>query len=87
MNLEKLFGETVFEEIICLDTGADKDAALEPYRDSGLYFIEDKIQNAETAEMMGIRGILVEHGHNMDYSGPIPMMKNWKQIYDFILGQ
>ena len=87
MNLEKLFGDSVFEEIVCLDTGADKDGALEPYRDSGLYFIEDKIQNAETAEMMGIRGILVEHGHNMDYSGPIPMMKNWKQIYDFILGQ
>jgi FMN phosphatase YigB (HAD superfamily) len=87
MNLEKLFGDTVFEEIVCLDTGADKDEALEKYRGSGLLFIEDKIDNAETAERMGIRGILVEHGHNIDYAGPIPMMKNWKEIYHFILGQ
>jgi FMN phosphatase YigB (HAD superfamily) len=87
MNLEKLFGDTVFEEIVCLDTGADKDEALEKYRGSGLWFIEDKIQNAETAERMGIKGILVEHGHNMTYDGPIPMVKNWKEIYKLILGQ
>ena len=86
MNLEKLFGETVFEEIICLDTGADKDEALEPYRDSGLWFIEDKITNAETAERMGIRGIIMEHGHNLHYTGPIPMVKNWKEIYNIMVG-
>jgi hypothetical protein len=37
MNLEKLFGETAFEELVCLGTGAEKDEALEQYRDSGLY--------------------------------------------------
>ena len=87
MNLEKLFGETVFQEILCLDTGADKDEALEKYRDSGYYFIEDKIQNAETAERMGVRGILVEHGHNMDYNGNIPLVKNWREIYEIITGK
>jgi FMN phosphatase YigB (HAD superfamily) len=87
MNLEKLFGETVFEEIICLDTGADKDGALEPYRDSDSYWIEDKIDNAETGRRLGLRSILVEHGHNMDYSGDIPLVKNWREIYELITGK
>ena len=43
MNLEKLFGKTAFEELVCLGTGADKDEALAPYKDSGLYWIEDKL--------------------------------------------
>jgi hypothetical protein len=87
MNLEKLFGETVFEEIVCLDTGADKDGALERYRDSGYYWIEDKIDNAEVGKSIGLRSILVEHGHNMSYDGDIPLVKNWREIYEIITGQ
>ena len=87
MNLEKLFGETVFEQIICLDTGADKDEALAPYRDSESFWIEDKITNAEVGKSLGLRSILVEHGHNMDYIGDIPLAKNWREIYSIITGQ
>jgi FMN phosphatase YigB (HAD superfamily) len=86
MNLEKLFGETVFEEIICLDTGADKDEALLPYKDSECYWIEDKIDNAVTGKNLGLTSIIMEHGHNMDYDGSIPVVKNWKEIYDMITG-
>lgn len=84
MNLEKLFGSTVFDDIVCLDTGADKDAALEPYSGSGWWWIEDKIQNAEVGAKLGLNPILVEHGHNMDYLGPIPLVKDWSQIYRII---
>jgi FMN phosphatase YigB (HAD superfamily) len=87
MNLEKLFGETVFEEIICLDTGADKDEALLPYKDSECWWVEDKITNAEVGKNLGLRSILVEHGHNMEYSGDIPLVKNWREIYELITGQ
>lgn len=86
MNLEKLFGSTVFDDIVCLDTGADKDAALEPYRGSGYWWIEDKIQNAEVGAALGLKSIIVEHGHNMDYPGPIPLVKNWAEIYRLITG-
>jgi hypothetical protein len=86
MNLEKLFGDTVFEEIVCLDTGADKDQALEKYRGSGLTWVEDKIDNAEVGKALGLNSIIVEHGHNMDYAGDIPVVKNWKQIYEMIVG-
>ena len=86
MNLEKLFGETVFEEIVCLGTGADKDEALEPYRDTGYYWLEDKWENAEVGKSMGLQSILVEHGHNMNHRGDIPIVKDWKAIYNIIVG-
>jgi FMN phosphatase YigB (HAD superfamily) len=87
MNLEKLFGKAVFEELVCLDTGAAKEAALAPYKDSGLYWIEDNISNAEAGHQAGLKCILVEHGHNMDYENPvIPRVLNWREIYCMITG-
>ena len=83
-NLSKLFGDTAFEKVVCLDTGVDKDDALEPYRDSGCWRIEDKMKNVDTGEKMGLRAILMEHGHNMDYPGPALVAKNWNDIYNFI---
>ncbi len=26
----------------------------------------------------------MEHGHNMDYTGDIPLVKNWKEIYKLV---
>lgn len=87
MNLRKLFGETAFEKFIFLDTGADKDEALEPYRGSGLWWIEDKIVNCQVGQELGLKSLLVEHGHNMAFEDPeIPRVKNWKEIYERIVG-
>ena len=86
MNIRKLFGEYAFEKFIFLDTGADKDDALEPYRDTGYYWVEDKIVNAEVGYELGLKSLLMEHGHSLDYDNPnIPKVKNWKQIYDIIV--
>lgn len=85
MNLRKLFGNAI-ETVICLDTGADKDEALAPYKDSGLWWIEDKPQNADVGHSLGLRSILVEHGHNMHHTCTYDVAKNWKQIYDIIVG-
>lgn len=85
MNLKKLFGETAFEKFVFLDTGADKDDALEPYRDSGLWWIEDKIVNCEVGASLGLKSLLMEHGHSLDYTNTeIPKVKNWKEIYNLI---
>ena len=87
MNLNKLFGDTVFEKVICLDTGADKDEALAPYKGTGCYWVEDKPENVITGHNLGLQGILVEHGHNMHfYHEGIPVVKNWKEIYSVIVG-
>jgi hypothetical protein len=87
MNLCKLFGKTAFEKFIILETGADKDEALAPYKNKGYYWIEDKITNAVVGHELGLKSLLVEHGHNMDYEHPeIPRVKNWKEIYELIVG-
>lgn len=87
MNLKKLFGETTFEKFVYLDTGEDKDEALEPYRGTGYFWVEDKITNCEVGVNMGLRSILMEHGHNMDYENPkIPRVKNWHEVYNIVLG-
>jgi hypothetical protein len=83
MNLRKLFGDAI-EEVIYLDTGADKDEALEPYRDSGLFWIEDKPKNADVGHELGLKSILVEHGHNMHHDCSYPVVKNWREIYEII---
>jgi FMN phosphatase YigB (HAD superfamily) len=84
MNLSKLFGNTAFEKIVCLETGADKHEALEPYRDSGCWWVEDKPENADLGHQMGLRSILMEHGHNMNHECPYPVVTNWREIYEII---
>lgn len=85
MNLRKLFGKIAFEKFVFLDTGADKDQALEPYRDTGYYWIEDKKINCQVGHKLGLKSILMEHGHNLDFNDPnIPVVKNWKGVYDII---
>lgn len=83
MNLRKIFGDAI-ETIICLDTGADKDEALEPYRNTGMWWIEDKPQNADCGHNLGLSSLLVEHGHNMTHTCNYPVVKNWKEIYEII---
>ena len=85
MNLAKLFGKTAFEKIVCLDTGADKDQALAPYQDTSCWWIEDKPENAEVGHNLGLRSMLMEHGHNMyHYHESIPIVKNWREAFELI---
>jgi len=85
MNLKKLFGDTAFEKVICLATGANKDEALSAYKDTGCWWIEDKYDNAEAGLRIGLRPLLMEHGHNMTYyHADIPLVKNWKEVFERI---
>jgi len=88
MNIHKLFGNTAFERIVCLDTGADKHEALEEYEGTGCFWCEDKPENAEAGYRLGLRPLVLEHGHNMTYYHPgITMIKNWREIYQVVTGQ
>jgi hypothetical protein len=83
MNLQKVFGDAI-ESVICLATGADKDDALMPYKDSGLYWLEDKPENADVGHRLGLRSILIEHGHNMHHQCSYDLVKNWREIFEII---
>ena len=88
MNLAKLFGKTAFERVLCLPTGADKNEALEEYRDTGCWWIEDKPVNAEAGHAVGLRSLVIEHGHNMHYYHEhITLVKNWRDVYEIVTGQ
>ena len=86
-NLELLFGKEMFDDYIILGCGDDKDEALEPYRDTECWWIEDKPKNAELGESLGLNSILVAHPHNKYYDGNIPRYYRWKEIYKHITGE
>ena len=89
MNLNKLFGPTAFPVLECLDTNAPKEDALEKYRDTGYYWIEDKFENAIAGQNVGLNPILIEHGWNMNEVLPDGMKKvtTWKELYNYIVEQ
>lgn len=84
MNIQKVFGELTFEKFVFLDTGADKDDALKKYQNSGLYWVEDKPENADLGHTLGLKSILMYHDHNQHHKCVYPVVKNWKQIYNII---
>lgn len=89
-NLRELFGDTVFERYIYLDTGADKDEVLKQYKDTGCWWVEDKPANAVAGATVGLCSILVDHPHNQDFDDSklnVVRVKNWKEIYDLIIQQ
>ena len=82
---KKMFGKTAFSKVLCLDTGADKTEALKPYTDSGCWWIEDKPENAAVGLVLGLKPLLMEHGHNMDCQHEnITIVRNWKEIYEYL---
>ena len=85
-NLKKLFGD-VFEEIVYLDTGADKDDALyklaKKYR--GCLWVEDKVENARVGANCEFESIVMEHGYNMNDDHPYFVAKDWEDIYLHII--
>lgn len=87
-NLEMHFGKDPWNELICLDTGADKDDALAEYKDTGLWWIEDKPENCEAGLRAGLRPILIDHPHNQFYENPaVIRVKTWNEICEVILGE
>jgi hypothetical protein len=87
-NLRTLFGVDPFVDLVCLDTGADKDAALEPYRNSGMWWIEDKPENAVLGADLGLNTIIIDHTYNRELNDArVRRAKNWKDITGFILNE
>ena len=85
-NLEDVFGKTVFERLVCLDTGADKDEALLPYKNSDCWWLEDKPENADLGVEYGLNTLLVAQAHNSEYNGPAKRVQSWKDIYEEVTG-
>jgi hypothetical protein len=86
-NIRNLFGDHAFSRFVFLGTGDDKHKALIEYKDSGCWWVEDKVENAEVGLEFGLRSVLIEHGYNKDYkNAQIPVVKNWHGFYQLVIG-
>jgi uncharacterized HAD superfamily protein len=84
-RLQELFGGTVFENFFILDTGADKDSALAEFHGTGLWWVEDKPENALLGLEYGLKPLLVDQTYNRKFKHPkIKRVSNWKEIRTII---
>jgi uncharacterized HAD superfamily protein len=76
---------------VCTESSKAKKPILEEYKDSRLYWVEDKVSNAIMGHELGLRSILVNHTYNLNYEeNPLNKpqylrVNNWKQIYDIVV--
>ena len=86
-NLKKLFGEDTFLEYHYLGCGDDKDEILAELATKyhGSIWVEDKYINAELGHELGFDALLMEHGHSLNYVGPARVVKNWEDIYNYVI--
>lgn len=88
INIDDDVHAHAFDQVICLDTGADKDEALSKYSGTGYWWIEDKPENCDTGLKYGLRPILIDHPHNRWYNNPnVVRVNNWKEICKVILSE
>jgi len=83
MNLTETFPGAI-ASLECLSCGADKDEALSPYKGTGLFWIEDKPENAYAGAAVGLKPILLSHGYN-SYAVGIPTYDAWSGVYQHII--
>lgn len=86
-NLLNLFGNTTFEEFIFFEMGACKKEGLKKYKDSGCYWVEDHTENVDIGLEYGLDSILMRHDYNHNYFGKAKIVDNWKEIYNYIVGE
>ena len=87
-RLGELFGDHVFTNYHILGTGADKDSALAEFHNTGLYWVEDKPNNAVAGLKYGLKPILIDHPYNQDLQHPdIIRVSNWQDIHKIVSGR
>lgn len=89
-NLREVIGP-VFDEVICLDTGAPKHQELQELRerfaDAELYWVEDLPANYQAGVQAGITSFLMNHKHNHLTNQDERRVNNWAEIAEHILGE
>jgi len=85
INLENLFGKGTFVDVIATDVNDSKKNELLKHKDSGLYWIEDRIDHCELGDSLGLNSLLMRHKHNETYSGNCRVVDSWADICNIIL--
>jgi beta-phosphoglucomutase-like phosphatase (HAD superfamily) len=87
-NLHRIFGSHVFSEIRCLEMGISKAAELQRWADTGYYWIEDHMRQAEAGYEAGLKTVLINHPYNSHYKTDlfptVSYTTPWKEIYNMV---
>lgn len=84
-TLQRIFGKSTFEKFIYLGLQEDKIEVLKAYKNTGCFWIEDKMSNAINGYDLGLKSILLSHEYNKnDNDENIIKLKNWNEIYNYI---
>jgi len=91
-NLEDCFGDAIIG-LHCLRIGVHKGRKLKQWRDTGLFWIEDHVENAAAGARLGLRSIVIDHPYNVDYDhhdhlhyARTSKETPWADIYQIVKG-
>lgn len=86
-NLLDLFGD-VFNDVQCIEQGASKAATLMQWADTGYFWIEDHMRQAEAGHEVGLKTVLINHPYNYHYKTDLfPTVSYdtpWNEIYNMV---
>ena len=87
-NLKEVFGDTVFDFVWSIKCMGDKTEYLRKFENTQLYWIEDRIDNAEIGASLGLKSILLKNEETTDYQNDkIISVNSWKEIYNIMVKQ
>jgi len=87
-NLLNLFGD-VFDDVICLAMNSSKAHVLMEWADTGYFWVEDHMRQAEAGYEAGLKTVLINHPYNTHYKTDLfPTVSYetpWKEIYEMVI--
>ena len=91
-NLEKHYGDAILE-LHCLPIGIHKGEFLKRWEGTGLFWIEDHVENAAAGADLGLRSIVIDHPYNTNFKkhdhklfARVSYATPWRDIYLHIKG-
>jgi len=89
-NLRKHYGNAI-KELHCLPIGVHKGEFLQRWKDTGLFWIEDHVENAAAGADIGLKSIVIDHPYNAKYTihdhklyARVNYAKPWHAIYNAV---
>jgi hypothetical protein len=71
--------------MIFLSAGETKDEILKKFKDTNLWYIDDRIYNINVASNQGLKSLLMQHDYNMHYKRDnVNVVESWEEIYQLI---
>ncbi len=83
-NLDAVFSAGAIDELYVLPLNGDKGVELVKYKDTKLFWIEDKPSNAVLGFQYGLNPLLMSTFHNRTYDGGVKRVNTWEEIYRII---